>query len=153
MFLKTLKLKNSRLFGHPAVIREAHASTYVTEDFVKNQSICEQIKLSGLGVKGKTSGQCGLVALCWALQAVTSAEVNPLHLASWPTFSRSCLGVEQWAQQHWRDGGRKGGSSLYLWCSCVLNEPLLQLLSCLANELMKLKSVPPNPCSFHCMMP
>lgn len=93
-------------------------------------------------------------ALWWALQAVTSAETNSGYLASWPTFSMSSL--ELWSSgpsNTLKEWGQEGSLSLHLWCSCVLNEPALQLLSCLASELMKLKSIPPNPCSFHYMMP
>lgn len=99
------------LFGHPAGIREAYASTYATEDFVKSQSISKQIKLDGLGVTGKTSGSVAQ-GPCGGLYRLSQAQRRarlPKALADLHEFPGV---VEQWAQQH-SEGNGAGGAYPY----------------------------------------
>lgn len=121
---------------------------YATEDFVKSQSIVSKSELDGLGVTGKTSGQRGPRGPVVGFTGCHKREAIP---ATWRPGRPSA-----WVPGLWSSGpsntlkewGQEGSLSLHLWCSCVLNEPALQLLSYLASELMMKLKYAPKPLFF-----
>lgn len=107
------------LLGHPAVIREAHASTYDTEDFVKSQSSSKQVKLDGLGVKGKTSGQRGPSGPVVGFAGCHKCRDEFRLLGVLADLQHEFPGVvEQWAQQH--SEGMGAGREAYPYTCDVL---------------------------------